>query len=106
VLFDGPLDTAVPPSAADEMLAVLREALSNVSRHASARSVSVEVAVESFRLTLVITDDGVGITGTGGGGHGLANMRARAADLGGTFLVESRPGGGVCVSWAVPLTVG
>jgi signal transduction histidine kinase len=106
VLFDGPLDTAVSAPAAGEMLAVLRESLSNVSRHASARNVSVEIAVDGSRLALVITDDGAGITGAGSGGHGLQNMRARAADLGGTCLVESGPGGGVRVSWAVPLAAG
>jgi signal transduction histidine kinase len=48
VVFDGPVDTAVPTPMADEMLAVLRESLSDVSRHASARSVSVEAAVDSW----------------------------------------------------------
>jgi signal transduction histidine kinase len=104
VLFDGPVDTVVRPATADDLLAVLRESLSNVSRHASARSVSVEVAVDTADLTLVVTDDGVGMTTPGEGGRGLRNMHARAAGLGGTSSVESPPDGGVRVYWSVPLT--
>src|SRR5262249_1352233 len=87
---------------ADEMLAVLRETLTNVSRHASARNVAVHVAVDTANLTMVITDDGVGMAETTNqGGRGLRNMRERAADLGGTCSVDSRPGGGVRVWWWV-----
>jgi signal transduction histidine kinase len=107
VLFDGPLDTAVPSSVADEMLAVLRESLSNVSRHARASSVSVNVAVDASSLTIVVTDDGVGLGETAPqGGRGLWNMRARAADLGGSCSVSSSTSGGVRVSWSVPLAAG
>jgi signal transduction histidine kinase len=105
VLFDGPVDTAVRTPMTDEILAVLRESLSNVSRHARARTASVEVAVDSSNLTLIVTDDGVGMaSATNDGGRGLGNIRARAVDLGGTSSVESSPGGGVRVYWSVPLT--
>jgi signal transduction histidine kinase len=97
----------VPPSIGNELLAVLRESLSNVSRHANARSVSVHIAVDSATLTVVITDDGIGLPeGAREIGQGLRNMRARAADLGGTFALESPPGGGVRVHWSVPLAAG
>jgi signal transduction histidine kinase len=104
VLFDGPVDTAVGPSLADDVVAVLRESLSNVSRHARAQSVSVEVAVHRSNLTLVIVDDGVGKAGTPStGGRGLGNMGARASALGGSFALDSKPGGGTRVTWSVPL---
>jgi signal transduction histidine kinase len=106
VLFDGPLDTAVLAPVADEMLAVIRESLSNVSRHASAQTVAVDIAVDSATLTVVVTDDGVGMREAAREGHGLRNMRARAADLGGAFSAESPPGGGVRVCWSVPLSAG
>ena len=104
VLFDGPLDTVVPAVAAGEMLAVLRESLSNVSRHAASQTVSVEVSVDATSLVLVVTDDGRGLPATDtGGGRGLHNMRTRAADLGGTATIEPRSEGGVRVCWSVPL---
>jgi signal transduction histidine kinase len=107
VLFDGPVDTVVPPSLADEMVAVLRESLSNVSRHACAQSVTVEVAVDSSKLTLVTTDDGVGMDAApSDGGRGIGNMRARAGALGGTFALQSSPGRGTRVCWSVPLAAG
>jgi signal transduction histidine kinase len=105
VIFDGPIDTIVSASVGDEMLAVLRESLSNVSRHASARTVSVDVTVDTSRLAVVITDDGVGINGPGhSGGDGLENMRTRAAKLDGTFSLGPGPDGdGARVTWSVPL---
>ena len=93
---------------ADELLAVLREALSNVSRHASAHHVSIELTLAGRELCLTVADDGVGLgparTGPGSGGRGLANMAARAADLGGTMNVTSGVDGrGVQVTWSVPI---
>ncbi|GAA2635635.1 two-component system sensor histidine kinase [Dactylosporangium fulvum] len=109
--IDGPVDTAVPGPARTALLAVLREALSNVVKHARARSVQVTVAAGGGALLLTVQDDGRG-PGTAGGsgsgqdngqGNGLPNMRARAEDLGGTCTVEPASPGGTRVAWRVPL---
>ena len=57
---DGPVDTAVDDRVADELLAVLREALSNVARHAAATETRIELRVDDRVLELSVTDDGIG----------------------------------------------
>jgi signal transduction histidine kinase len=99
--MDGRLDARVPAHVAEEMLAVLREALSNVARHAAARRVDVSVETGSH-LTLTIRDDGRGI-GQPGPRSGLANLADRAGSLGGTLSVAAAEGGGTEVTWSVPL---
>jgi signal transduction histidine kinase len=103
ILFDGSLDT-VAEDRAVELLAVLREALTNVARHAGARRVDVEVVADGD-LMLRVLDDGKGLVPERRpGAKGLANMEARAARLGGSVLVKSRPEGGTVVEWRVPLS--
>jgi signal transduction histidine kinase len=99
--MDGRLDARVPAYVAEEMLAVLREALSNAARHAAARRVDVTVETGS-QLTLTVRDDGRGI-GPPGPRSGLANLADRASRLGGTLSVAAAEGGGTEVSWSVPL---
>lgn len=103
IFFDGSLDT-VAEDRAVELLAVLREALTNVARHAGARRVDVEVVAEAD-LVLRVLDDGHGLGAERRpGAKGLANMEARAARLGGSVLVKPGPEGGTLVEWRVPLT--
>jgi signal transduction histidine kinase len=101
--MDGLLDTLVPPAVSEHLLAALREALSNAARHASARSVEVLVAVRDEQLVLDVVDDGIGLPAEGGRRSGLANLAARAAQLGGALELSSTPGTGTRVSWRVPL---
>ena len=102
ILFDGQLDT-VAEDRAVELLAVLREALTNVARHAGAHRVDVEVTADAD-LMLRVLDDGKGLGyERRPGGRGLANMEARAARLGGSVLVKAGPEGGTVVEWRVPL---
>jgi two-component system, NarL family, sensor histidine kinase DevS len=98
----GPVDTAVPPPVAEDLLAVLREALSNTARHAGAGGVEVRITADTA-LTLHVRDDGHGI-GTPARASGLANMRHRAEAHGGAFEAADAPGGGALVHWSVPLT--
>ncbi|MFI9438631.1 MULTISPECIES: sensor histidine kinase [Streptosporangium] len=100
--MEGRLDIMVPDQVAEQALAVLREALSNVVRHARAAKVEVVVEVDEDRLILTVLDDGVGAS-EGGRRSGLRNLQGRAERLGGSFTVESRPGGGTCLMWSVPL---
>jgi signal transduction histidine kinase len=102
--FRGPVDSTVPERIQTELLAALREALSNVARHAKANRVEIILAVET-EVHLRVVDDGVGIDlGAGVTGHGLPNMAERAKSLGGSFQVASRPEGGTELSWRVPLS--
>lgn len=88
--------------------AVVREALSNVARHADASAAEVAVNVEANELILMIDDNGVGVgptqlTPRELTGHGVPNMFSRAEALGGSFHIGPGAGGGTCVEWKVPL---
>ncbi|MGN6688713.1 MAG: sensor histidine kinase [Actinomycetales bacterium] len=101
----GPLDTDVPEALADAVVAALREALSNVARHAHATRVHVTLQVAHGEVTLVVVDDGVGIGGTSRR-SGLANLAGRATALGGEATVDpvTAPGRGTRLVWRAPLT--
>ncbi|MCP5119227.1 MAG: hypothetical protein GY953_51150, partial [bacterium] len=73
-----------------------QEALSNIARHARASNVWVSLDRLHNQVELRIRDDGSGFDANGGSnGMGLANMRARAEEFGGTFDLESKLGGTV-----------
>ncbi len=78
-----------------------QEALTNVQRHARARRVTVALAYEPLRVTLAVSDDGVGLSGTPDG-NGLTGLRERVALVGGAVQIESVPGAGVQVRVEVP----
>jgi signal transduction histidine kinase len=101
VRLDGLLDIVVDEVTGDHLVAVLREALSNVTRHARASRADVSVAAGAD-LALRVTDDGVGI-GETGRRSGLANMADRATSLGGSFVVRAGEQGGTSLEWRVPL---
>ncbi len=103
VRFSGPVDTLVDGPIATELLSTLREALSNVARHAGAKHVQVEV-VASEHLVLKVTDDGAGIAHSAMQGRGMLNMSARAESMGGSFEATAPEGGGTELSWVVPLS--
>jgi len=107
LVLDGPLDSAVPDDARPDLLAALRESLSNVVKHARAGAVEVRVTASGEALHLVITDDGVG-AGVAGYDErsGLANIRERAARHGGEFRVEPVEPSGTRVEWSIPLRDG
>jgi len=104
VRFDGPIDTGVEERVGEHVIAVVREALSNVARHAHATSVEVRVVARDGLLSVTVEDDGRGLAEPGPGGRGLANMRARADELHGTLDVHPAPDGtGTCLRWTVPI---
>jgi signal transduction histidine kinase len=104
VSFSGPVDVLVTSQLAEEVLAVLREALTNVGKHACATQVVVMIAV-SEELRVVVADDGVGMNGRDGspGGLGLKNMRQRAERMGGSMEIGVSREGGTRITWHVPL---
>jgi hypothetical protein len=104
LVLDGPVDTLVTGELADHVVAVLREGLTNVARHASATNVVVEVKVDSSRVAVIVRDDGVGIA-QGLRRSGLANIEQRAALLGGQATIERvSVERGTVLTWHVPLS--
>jgi signal transduction histidine kinase len=96
----------LPDSVQDEVLKVVREALSNVARHAQANQVSVRLRADDAELELEVADDGIGFAAdaaTAPGHHGLANMRRRAEQLGGRLEVQGGVGSGTRIILRVPL---
>ncbi|MFJ9854654.1 GAF domain-containing sensor histidine kinase [Streptomyces sp. NPDC101150] len=102
----GLIDTDVPAPIAEHVVAVLAEALSNVARHAHARSADVSLIVRGAQLTLTVADDGAGIARDVGHRGGLSNLACRAESLGGTLTVEAAERGGTWLVWRVPLPSG
>lgn len=100
VQFDGLIDTMVGEQVVGHLLAVLSEALSNVARHASATSAAVLLSVHD-QLVLQVSDNGIGLPPSGRR-SGLANLAARANELGGR-LDLSAAGPGTILRWSVPL---
>ena len=103
VLLDGPVDTRLTDRVGEELLATLREALSNVARHAGAQHVDVEVTVTRDHVTLRVVDDGRGLPASDvAQGNGLRNMATRAKRLGGALELRS-DAGGTTLEWRAPV---
>ena len=101
VLFDGPLDTLIGPKCRAELLASLRELLSNVVHHAAANRATASVSVRDGVLTLRVSDNGRGFDETAPRGNGINNMTTRAQQLSGTFAVSAQRDGGTVATWRV-----
>jgi two-component system sensor histidine kinase DevS len=103
VTFDGPIDTLTTIEIREHLLATLRESLSNVTKHAQATKVTLEIVVDERKLVLRVRDNGIGIRNPGSG-HGMRNMTERASAVGGECLItQSSNAGGTQVEWRVPL---
>src|SRR5262249_42889417 len=88
-----------------DLLMAVKESLNNIVRHAGATEVEFRMAAADGVLDIVVADNGTGFEGTAGSdGHGLKNLSARLAKLGGSCVVESRIGGGTVVNIRLPLT--
>jgi two-component system sensor histidine kinase DesK len=100
VLSCQPPPVALPPELEAALTLVLREAVTNIARHARARHASVSFARSGEMLELCIEDDGRG--GIDTEGNGIAGMRDRIRALGGTLLVHAPRGGGTHLQVRVP----
>jgi signal transduction histidine kinase len=102
--FGGPVDSSIPDQIAEHLLAVIREAVTNVGRHAGATEASVRLTVDEDLCRLQVTDNGCGIAMSGNnGGFGLPNLLRRAEKLHGRFTIDSPPTGGTSLTWEVPV---
>lgn len=101
VRLDGPM-TAIGAELADHAEAVTTEAVSNALRHSGASRLTVDISVGDV-FTLIVVDDGCGIPAGNTRRSGLANMKRRAEQLGGTCEITSPPEGGTRIHWVAPL---
>ena len=105
VSFHGPVETALNADAAHDLLSTLREALSNIARHANATHAVVRVAVDGTDVVLTVIDNGIGLPDDRdpGRGEGLGNMHARAVRRGGSFELQAGPPAGLVLVWRIPM---
>jgi signal transduction histidine kinase len=102
---------ALVPLIRDEVYRIAREAVVNAMRHAAARLIDVTLDYRADPFVVTVRDDGVGIADqrvltSGRDGHwGLAGMRERAAAVGATLKLLSRPGAGTEIELSVPRRV-
>jgi signal transduction histidine kinase len=96
------------PEAQNELFRIAQEALTNISKHAQAKSVWINLTFTSRQVALTIRDNGVGLTATTSTepkrGYGLGTMRERAQRIGGQFELQSPKSGGTSIRVRVPLT--
>ncbi len=85
------------------MFRIFQEILTNISRHAKASRVNVDLDIFDHYLTLKVTDDGVGISESEVGGRKSLGMQERAQEFGGELDFLRAPGGGTAVSVSIPM---
>jgi signal transduction histidine kinase len=95
---------ALPDHVAATAYFVCSEALANATKHAHASAIHLELTADTERLTVSVTDDGVG-GATLAGGTGLRGLADRVEGLGGTLTVGPSPGGGTRLVAELPLDV-
>jgi signal transduction histidine kinase len=104
VSFDGAVNTAISETMAEHLMATIREAVTNIERHAEATKATIVLSANDGHCQLRVTDDGRGMDGQGReGGLGLTNLRRRAEKLNGRFEVTGAPTGGTVLTWRVPI---
>lgn len=101
IQLSGPVDDAVGPEIADQLLPVLHESVSNAVRHSGSEDIYVLLAAQEDEVVLTVRDNGRGFEDPQRV-SGLDNMRSRASRLGGTCVIQSSPGEGTSVTWSVP----
>lgn len=94
--------TNVPPAVEVAAFRLVMEAVTNACRHAQASTCRVQLKLDRS-LGITVEDDGVGVPASHRPGVGLASMRERAAELGGSCRVEPRAGGGTVVRAELPV---
>jgi signal transduction histidine kinase len=110
VLFTGPGDEApLDRPRATALFRIFQELLTNIARHAQARTVEATMRVEGQAVVLEVSDDGRGMSEkdqSSGGSLGLLGIRERALAVGGSFSIDAAPGEGTRARVAIPLAPG
>ena len=101
--FAGAVDLLVPDAMADDAVAVVREALANVARHAHASTTAITVVADDQSVIIEIIDDGIGMPDVITRASGTRNLAHRAQSWGGTCTIERADAGGTRVRWMAPL---
>jgi signal transduction histidine kinase len=99
----GPLDTITDEATIADVEAVLRESLTNVTKHAQATQVRVRIQAGKQRLYLTVIDNGVGL-GRSTRRSGLENLNQRAERQGGYLEVGDSAEGGLRLRWSIPIS--
>lgn len=103
--LDPSLAKSLPPSMSRAVFFTAQEGLANIARHARAEHAQMVLASDDDHAVLRISDDGLGFVPEEQDqsvGHGLANMEARAKELGGSFGIQSEPGAGTIIRLRLP----
>ncbi len=103
IKFNGPLNLGVPAELADDIVAVVRETVSNIARHANASEAQIRVSLVGELVTIDAIDDGCGI-GILEHTSGLSNLRRRAEAHAGALHLDEPPGGGTHLRWTGRVT--
>ncbi len=106
VQLEGPEEALLKPSQALNLFRIVQEGISNISKHAGADEVRLRLVLEEGNhLKLILKDNGKGIPENAGGygHHGLNNMRSRAEEIKGAFLLRSALGRGTTIEVVVQL---
>jgi len=97
----------LPADVQNEMFRIAQEAMTNVSKHAQAKSVWITLEFKDNQAILTVRDDGIGFAATDSpkpkGGYGLFTMRERARRVGGQIEITNPTGGGTAIRVLVPL---
>jgi signal transduction histidine kinase len=99
-------DLELPPDVSIAIYRIVQEALTNVVKYASARTVDVELLGDDEGVSLIVHDDGAGLPAgveSSSLSHGIAGMRQRVRALDGSFKISSRPGTGTTIEVFIPL---
>jgi signal transduction histidine kinase len=81
---------------------VVQEALNNAARHSGAKNIRVKVRQDNGRIAMEVADDGSGFDPVRTRGLGILGMEERVKRLGGTFAIDSHPGGGTTIRFELP----
>jgi signal transduction histidine kinase len=103
---EGDPDELVGSEVAADLVAVIREGLTNAARHARPAHVQVTVTIRKDSVRAEVADDGCGLPATASRRSGLENLDARARRHGGHSQARPRAGAGTVLTWEVPLTGG
>jgi signal transduction histidine kinase len=101
--FSGPVDLMIEGEFAADVVAVIREGLSNIARHADATESSVDVSIAGDMVIVRIDDDGRGLPEVAHRASGTANLAERAAAYGGDFTMGPRDPRGTQILWRAPI---